>query len=88
VPLNDYRYTVPARAEADVRHGPRSVFDFHGSRLYTDTSTLACEDAVMAARNDDGGPAVRAGVIMDLLDRVQQPEKQCFTPTSVPRLPT
>ncbi|MDQ0691455.1 MobF family relaxase [Arthrobacter sp. W4I7] len=76
VPLNDYRYTVPAPAEADIRHGTRSVFDFHGSRLYTDTSTLACEDAVMAARNDDGGPAVRADVIMDLLDQVQQPEKR------------
>jgi conjugative relaxase-like TrwC/TraI family protein len=74
VPLNDYRYTVPAHAEADIRHGPRSVFDFHGSRLYTDTSTLACEDAVMAARNDDGGPAVRADVLMDLLDQVQQSE--------------
>ncbi|MEE2523831.1 MobF family relaxase [Pseudarthrobacter sp. J75] len=76
VPLNDYRYTVPAHAEADVLHGPRSVFDFHGSRLYTDTSTLACEDAVIAARNDDGGPAVRAGVIMDVLDQVQQPESR------------
>ncbi|MFJ6377987.1 MobF family relaxase [Pseudarthrobacter oxydans] len=76
VPLNDYRYTVPAHAEADVRHEPRSVFDFHGSRLYTDTSTLAYEHAVMAARTDDGGPAVRADVIMDLLDRVQQPESR------------
>lgn len=76
VPLNDYRYTVPAHAEADVRRGPRSVFDFHGSRLYTDTSTLACEAAVMAARNDGGGPAVCADVIMDLLDRVQQPESR------------
>jgi conjugative relaxase-like TrwC/TraI family protein len=76
VPLNDYRYTLPADAEADVRHGPRSVFDFHGSRLYTDTSTLAWEDAVMAARNDDGGPAVRANVIMDRLDQVQQLESR------------
>lgn len=76
VPLNDYRYTVPAHAEADIQHGPRSVFDFHGSRLYTDTSTLACEDAVMEARDDDGGPALRADVIMDLLDRVQQPESR------------
>ncbi len=78
VPLNNYRYTVPFHAEADVRNGPRSVFDFHGSRLYTDTSTLACEDAVMAASNDDGGPAVRADVIMDLLDQVQQPESRVF----------
>lgn len=76
VPLNEYRYTVPAHAEADVRHGTRSVFDFHGSRFYTDTSTLACEDAVMAARNDDGGPAVRADVIMGFLDQVQQPESR------------
>ncbi|MFX1820944.1 MobF family relaxase [Pseudarthrobacter sp. CC4] len=76
VPLNDYRYTVPAHAEADVQHGPRSVFDFHGSRLYTDTSTLACEDAIMEARDDDGGPALRANLIMDLLDQVQQPESR------------
>jgi len=73
VPLNDYRYTVSFDAGADLRLGTRSVFDFHGSRLFTDTSTLACEDAIMAARNDDGGPAVRADVIMDLLDQVQQP---------------
>ena len=75
VALNEYRYTAPPDAEPDLRIRQSSVFDFHGSRLYTDTSTLACEDAVMAARNDDGGPVVRADVIMDSLDRVQQPEK-------------
>ncbi|MDQ0664664.1 conjugative relaxase-like TrwC/TraI family protein [Arthrobacter ulcerisalmonis] len=78
VPLNEYRYTVPAQAEADVRHGPRSVFDFHGSRLYTDTSTLACEDAIMAARNDDGGPAVHADVIMNFLEQLQQTESRAL----------
>ncbi|MFF1880591.1 MobF family relaxase [Pseudarthrobacter sp. NPDC058196] len=78
VPLNEYRYTVPSDTEADLRHGSHSVFDFHGSRLYTDTSTLACEDAIMAARNDDGGPAVRADVIMDLLDQVQQPARHAL----------
>ena len=75
VALNDYRYTAPPDAGPDLRIRQSSVFDFHGSRLYTDTSTLACEDAVMAARNDDGGPVVRADVIMDTLDRVRQPEK-------------
>lgn len=74
VPLNDYRYTAPPDAAPDLRIGQGSVFDFLGSRLYTDTSTLACEDAIMAARNDDGGPVVRADVIMDSLDRIQQPE--------------
>ena len=39
--------------------GGRSVFDFHGARLYTDAGTLANEEIVMEARNDDGGPAVR-----------------------------
>ena len=67
VPLNDYRYSVPANAQPDLRLGRKSVFDFHGSRLYTDASTLACEEAVMGARNDDGGPAVRAGAAMEAL---------------------
>lgn len=57
VPLNQYRYGVPADA-ADLRFAGRSVFDFHGSRLYTDESTLAFEDEVMAAKNDDGAPVV------------------------------
>lgn len=67
LPLNDYRYSVPADAQPDLRLGTRSVFDFHGSRLYTDATTLACEETVMEARNDDGGPAVRPMVAMDEL---------------------
>ncbi|MGO4186808.1 AAA family ATPase [Pseudarthrobacter sp. TAF60_1] len=65
VPLNEYRYTVPAGAQPDVAFADRSVFDFHGARLYTDAATLANEDIVMEARNDDGGPAVSATVAMD-----------------------
>lgn len=75
VALNEYRYTSPLDAGADLRIRQSSVFDFHGARLYTDTSTLDCEDAIMAARNDGGGPVVRADVIMDSLDRVQ-PQSQ------------
>jgi conjugative relaxase-like TrwC/TraI family protein len=67
VPLNEYRYTVPVNAQPALRFANRSIFDFHGSRLYTDTATLANEDVVMAARNDDGGPAVSAAVAMDSL---------------------
>lgn len=67
VPLNDYRYTVPVDAQPDVTFADRSVFDFHGSRLYTDAATLANENLVMAARNDDGGPAVSAAIAMDSL---------------------
>jgi conjugative relaxase-like TrwC/TraI family protein len=67
VPLNEYRYTVPANAQPDLRFADRSVFDFHGSRLYTDTATLANEDVVMRARNNDGGPAVSAAVTMESL---------------------
>ncbi|PVE14897.1 hypothetical protein DDA93_15380, partial [Arthrobacter sp. Bz4] len=67
VPLNEYRYTVPVSARPDLRFANRSIFDFHGSRLYTDMATLANEDAVMAARNDDGGPAVSAAVAMESL---------------------
>lgn len=67
VPLNEYRYTVPADAQADLRFADHSIFDFHGSRLYTDASTLANEDVVLGARNDDGGPAVSAVVAMESL---------------------
>lgn len=67
VALSERRYSVDAEAAADLRLGKHSVFDFHGTRLYTDASTLAAEDAVMEARNDDGGPAVRASVTMDAL---------------------
>ncbi|MGO4145733.1 MobF family relaxase [Paenarthrobacter sp. YAF11_1] len=58
VPLNQYRYGVPADTADDLRFAGRSVFDFHGSRLYTDALTLTFEDEVLTAKNDDGGPAV------------------------------
>ncbi|MFF1830699.1 MobF family relaxase [Paenarthrobacter sp. NPDC058040] len=58
VPLNEYRYGVPAEAADDLRFAGRSVFDFHGSRLYTDESTLGFEDEILAAKNDDGGLAL------------------------------
>ena len=67
VPLNEYRFTVPVNAQPDLSFADRSVFDFHGARLYTDAGTLANEDIVMEARNDDGGPAVSAAVAMDSL---------------------
>ncbi|MDD1477903.1 MobF family relaxase [Arthrobacter sp. H16F315] len=67
VPLNEYRYTVPANAQPDLRFAHRSIFDFHGARLYTDTATLANEAVVMTARNDDGGPAVSSAVAMESL---------------------
>lgn len=67
VPLNEYRYTLPANAQADLRFADHSIFDFHGSRLDTDAGTLANEDVVLEARNDDGGPAVSATVAMESL---------------------
>ncbi|MFJ6453990.1 MobF family relaxase [Paenarthrobacter sp. NPDC091669] len=67
VPLNEYRYGIPADAADDLRFAGRSVFDFHGSRLYTDESTLAFEDEVLAAKNDDGGPAVPVDVTFQTL---------------------
>ncbi|MET3708865.1 conjugative relaxase-like TrwC/TraI family protein [Arthrobacter sp. UYEF6] len=67
VRLNEYRYTVPVNAQPDLTFADRSIFDFHGSRLYTDAGTLANEDIVMEARNDDGGPAVSAALAMDSL---------------------
>jgi conjugative relaxase-like TrwC/TraI family protein len=73
VPLNERRYTAPAEAQADLRFNNQCVFDFHGTRLYTDVGTLANEDAVMEARNDDGGPAVSATVTMDSLSNYKHP---------------
>ena len=67
VPLNEYRYTLPANARADLRFADHSIFDFHGSRLYTDAATLANEGVVLEARNDDGGPAVSAVPAMESL---------------------
>ncbi|MDR6637066.1 MobF family relaxase [Paenarthrobacter nitroguajacolicus] len=67
VPLNQYRYGVPADAADELRFAGRSVFDFHGSRLYTDESTLTFEDEVMAAKNDDGGPAVPVDLTFETL---------------------
>ncbi|MFJ4228441.1 ATP-dependent RecD-like DNA helicase, partial [Paenarthrobacter nicotinovorans] len=64
VPLNEYRYSLPAEAADDLRFANRSTFDFHGSRLYTDEATLAFEDLILAFRNDDGGPTVSADVAM------------------------
>ncbi|KQQ80975.1 MobF family relaxase [Arthrobacter sp. Leaf137] len=78
VALNEYRYTVRPDAALDLRLGQQSCFDFQGSRLYTDATTLACEDAIMAARNDDGGPAVRADVTMDALDNAHRSEKSAL----------
>ncbi|MGM9474725.1 MobF family relaxase [Pseudarthrobacter sp. YS3] len=75
VPLNEYRYAAAPDAGPDLRFRQGSVFDFHGTRLYTDTSTLACEDVIMMARNDDGGPVARADVIMNSLERVREADK-------------
>ncbi|MFF2316960.1 MobF family relaxase [Arthrobacter sp. NPDC058097] len=66
VALNERRYTVPVNAHSDLHFAGHSVFDFQGSRLFTDAGTLAAEDAVMDARNDDGGPAVSADVMESL----------------------
>lgn len=67
VALNERRYTVPVNARSDLHFAGHSVFDFQGSRLYTDAGTLAAEDAVMDARNDDGGPVVSAEITMEAL---------------------
>jgi conjugative relaxase-like TrwC/TraI family protein len=67
VALNERRYTVPVNAHSDLHFAGHSVFDFQGSRLFTDAGTLAAEDAVMDARNDDGGPSVGAEVTVESL---------------------
>ncbi|MBB6403438.1 ATP-dependent RecD-like DNA helicase [Arthrobacter sp. AZCC_0090] len=67
VPLNENRYTLPANALPDLVFAKHSIFDFHGARLYTDAATLANEDIVMGARNDDGAPIVSADVAMENL---------------------
>ncbi|TVU58460.1 AAA family ATPase [Paenarthrobacter nitroguajacolicus] len=67
VPLNRYRYGVPADTADDLRFAGRSVFDFPGSRLYTGESTLAFEDEILAAKNDDGGLAVPVNLTFQTL---------------------
>ncbi|WP_422758484.1 MobF family relaxase [Paenarthrobacter sp. C1] len=67
VPLNEYRYGVPADAADDLRFAGRSVFEFHGSRLYTDEPTLAFEEEILAAKNDDDGPAVAVDLAFQTL---------------------
>lgn len=74
VPLNEYRYGVPAGAADDLQFAGRSVFDFHGSRLYTDGSTLAFEDEIMAAKNDDGGPAIPVDLTFETLTSYRKSE--------------
>ncbi|MGR0161103.1 MobF family relaxase [Paenarthrobacter nitroguajacolicus] len=74
VPLNRYRYGVPADAADDLRFAGRSVFDFHGSRLYTDESTLAFEDEILAGKNDDGGPAVPVDLTFQTLTSYRNSE--------------
>lgn len=75
VPLNQYRYGVPADAADDLRFAGRSVFDFHGSRLYTDESTLAFEDEILAAKNDDGAPAVPVDLTFQTLTSFKNGEE-------------
>ncbi|MCY0903630.1 MobF family relaxase [Arthrobacter sp. H14-L1] len=58
VALNAYRYKVPLKAGDDLAFAGHAVFEFHGTRLYTDIGILADEQLVMDARNDDGGPAI------------------------------
>jgi conjugative relaxase-like TrwC/TraI family protein len=67
VPLNSYRYRLPVDAGEDLAFGGRSVFDFHGARLYTDAGILANEQSVMDARNDDDGPVAGADEAIELL---------------------
>ncbi|WP_207344649.1 hypothetical protein [Arthrobacter sp. E3] len=49
---------VPLNASDDITFADHTVFEFHGTRLYTDAGTLANEKLVMDTRNDDGGPAI------------------------------
>ena len=88
VPLNEYRYSIPPDAGLDLRLRKHSVFDFHGSRLYTDTSTLACEDAIMAARNRRRRPDRPRGSHHGF-DRAgpDGPGSRSCTPISAPPLP-
>lgn len=57
VPLNNDRYRLPVNDSEDLAFAAHTVFDFPGARLYTDASTLANEQLIMQAMNDDGGPA-------------------------------
>ncbi len=58
VALNAYRYKIPLHASDDIAFADHTVFEFHGTRLYTDAGILANEQLVMDTRNDDNGPAI------------------------------
>ncbi|MCQ9163917.1 MobF family relaxase [Arthrobacter sp. STN4] len=62
VALNAYRYNVPLDAGDDLAFAVHSVFEFHGSRLYTDAGILANEQLVMDTWKNDGGPAIAPGL--------------------------
>ncbi len=67
VPLNKARYSLPMTAANDLKYAGHSVFDFPGTRLYTDASTLASEQFVVEARSASGGPAVYPASASDQL---------------------
>ncbi|WP_230085446.1 ATP-dependent DNA helicase [Arthrobacter sp. AQ5-05] len=54
-------------AANDLKYAGHSVFDFPGTRLYTDASTLASEQFVVEARSASGGPAVYPASASDQL---------------------
>lgn len=58
VTLNAYRYKIPLNAGEEIAFAGHAVFEFRGTRMYTDVGILANEKLVMDTRNDDGGPAI------------------------------
>lgn len=58
VPLSEFRYGPAASAAPDVAFNGHSIFDWPAGHLYTDLSTLANEDRVMAAHHSTDAPAL------------------------------
>lgn len=67
VALNDYRYTAPVEAGPDIAGNGRTVFDLPEGLTFSDWTTLANEDAIMAANTSTDGPGLDPWDAIDAL---------------------
>lgn len=58
VPLNDYRYTAPENARADLAADGRTVFDPVTGTVFTNARILADEETIMAASHATDAPGL------------------------------
>ncbi|MCO4239426.1 relaxase domain-containing protein [Pseudarthrobacter sp. MDT3-28] len=61
-PLSEFRYGPAISSAPDLALNGHSVFDWPSDHLYTDVSTLANEDRVMAAHHSTDAPALEPSI--------------------------